>query len=71
MHLEPPVDAGDVKGVLTLGEEAEDIGVSELGEADDALEASAGAAERIEAEEREGIDGGLVDAGGLAEGENR
>lgn len=71
MRLDPSVDTGDVKGVLALGEKAEDIGVVKPGETDGALEAGAGAAERIESKEREGINRNLFDAGGLEEGQNR
>lgn len=61
--LEPAVDAVDVEGVLALGEEAEDFGVLEFGEANGAFEALAGAFERGEAEERKGFYDGLVDTG--------
>lgn len=61
--LEPAVDAVDVESVLALGEEAEDLGVFEFGEADGAFEALAGALQGGEPEEGEGFDDGLVDAG--------
>lgn len=53
--------------VPALGEQAQHLFPCEVGEADGALEAVAGSAEGGEAEAREGLDDGLVDAsqGGL------